>query len=139
MITFVAKIKSDGGLDFGSSHNLRRFRQWCKEHPGKELRIQEMKRVRSLNQNRLYWFYLEVIERETGNRAEYLHELFKQDLLPPQWISVLGKEIRIAKSTTELTKLEFVDYMEKISALTEVPIPNTEDYHRYVDTAPLQE
>lgn len=137
-MTFIVKIDTKGGMDFGSPYNLGRFRQWCKENLGKSLRIEEMKHTRSMSQNKLYWLFLEVIERETGNNSEDLHEYFKRVLLKPKWIKVLENDIRIPGSTTELTKVEFSEYMEKISALTEIPIPDTEKYNEGLDSAPLK-
>ncbi len=139
MTTFLVKIDSKGGMDFGSSFNLSRFRQFCKENIGKELRIERHERKRSMSQNALYWLYLGIIERETGNLADDLHQYFKRVLLPPKFITVLGQEIKVPKSTTELTKVEFSEYMEKIAAKVDVPIPDTKQYHKYFDSAPLKD
>jgi len=137
-MTFLATIQKDGGLNFGSSYNLSRFRQWCKENPGKELRIESVVHIRSNSQNRFYWLYLEVIERETGNVANDLHEYFKRVLLPPRFIKVLGKEVKIPASTTDLKKIEFGDYMEKINAMTGVEIPDAKAYKKFMDSAPMK-
>jgi hypothetical protein len=137
-ISFTTKIDSKGGLDFGSEYNLGRFRQYCKENIGKVLRIELQTNTRTLSQNALYWLYLEVIERETGNNANDMHEYFRRTLLPPKFIKVMGKEIKIPKSTTELKKTEFGDYMDRISAETGVAIPDTEAYLAKLDLAPLR-
>jgi hypothetical protein len=65
-----------------------------------------------------------VIEKETGNDAQDLHEYFKRVFLPPRFTKVLGKEIKLPASTTGLTKAEFGDYLDKICAETNVPIPD---------------
>ena len=70
------------------------------------------------------WFYLGVVERDTGNNAGDLHEYFKRTLLPPKHITVMGKEIKIPASTTELSKIEMGDYLDRICAETDIPIPN---------------
>jgi len=137
-MTFLTKIDAKGGMDFGSEFNLARFRQFCKENKGKALRIELEVSTRSLSQNNLYWFYLEIIERETGNNKDDLHEYFKRKHLPPKFIKVLGKEIKIARSTTDLKKHEFGEYMEKICAETNVTIPDTESYKEFMDSAPLK-
>jgi hypothetical protein len=49
----------------------------------------------------------------------------------------MGKDIKVPQSTTNLKKYEFGDYMDKISALTSVPIPDTESYLREMELAPL--
>lgn len=138
MSTFLVKIDKDGGLDFGSEYNLARFRQFCRENKGKTLRIEEEISTRTLSQNNLYWFYLEIIERETGNNKNDLHEYFKRKHLSPKFIKVLGKEIKIPRSTTELKKHEFSDYLEKICAETGVEIPDTESYRNFMENAPLK-
>lgn len=135
-MTFIAKAKN-GGMDFGSDYNTARFKQWLKDNEGKELRIQPLTRKRTLNQNDFYWFYLEIIERETGNNANDLHEYFKRLLLPPKFVQVMNKTIKLPKSTTELNKVEFSDYMDKICAEVEIPIPDVESYKKYKDGAPM--
>lgn len=121
-------VKSNGiGLDFGSDTHRATFHDDLKEHVGKTYRIERVMPTRSLSQNALYWFYLGVIESETGNNADDLHQYFKRTLLKPKIINVMGKEIRVPCSTTELSKLEFGEYMEKICAETNVPIPDPKD------------
>ena len=94
-----------------------------------------------MSQNNLYWLFLTVIQRETGNNAGDLHEYFKRELLQPKFIKVMikGKEIerKIPASTTELSKTEFIDYMDRISALTEIAIPDTEAFLGWRDSSPL--
>lgn len=136
--SFTVKIDEKGGLNFGSDFNLARFRQFCKENIGKILRIEKQVNTRTLSQNSLYWLYLGVIERETGNSANDLHEYFRRTLLPPKFIKVLGKEIKVPRSTTELNKIEFSDYMDKISSEVEIEIPDSEAYNDYKDSAPLK-
>lgn len=143
MITFLAKIDEKGGMDFGSFHNISRFRQYCKEHIGKILRIEPQVTTRTMSQNKYYWLYLEVIERETGNNANDLHEYFKREFLPPKFIKIRinGKEVerKIPASTTELNKIEFGDYLDKISAETNIAIPDSESYLREMELAPLKD
>jgi len=124
---FVATIK-DGRLSLGSEHNKIRFQRFLEGNEGKTIRITEAtKPLRSISQDRFYWLYLELIERETGNSAKDLHEWAKRKFLPAKFIKVMGGELRIPGSTTELTKGEFSDYLDKICAETEVPIPNPEE------------
>lgn len=136
--TFITKIDEKGGMDFGSDFNLARFKHFCKEHIGQTLHIELQQSTRSMSQNSFYWLYLEVIERETGNSASDLHEYFKRKHLPAKFIKVLGNEIKIPASTRELKKDEFSDYLDKISAETNITIPDSESYLREIDLAPLQ-
>lgn len=90
------------------------------------LDIDKKTNVRSRSQNNYYWMYLGVIEDETGNEANDLHELFKRKFLPPQFKTILGHDLKLPASTTTLSKHDFSEYMEKICAETGVPIPDPE-------------
>lgn len=139
--TFIFTAK-EGKMTWGSTYNHERFRQNLRENEGKEYRIEPLISTRSMSQNSLYHLFLDVICRETGNDHNNLHEYLKRELLPPKFIKVniKGKEVerKIPASTTDLTKTEFCDFMDKISSLTGVPIPDTEQYHQYYDSAPLK-
>lgn len=137
VVAFNAKCKV-GGLDFGSPFNESRFKQFCKDNVGKVMHLEPEVSTRSLNQNNLYWMYLGIIERETGNNANDLHEYFRRALLAPKIIKVMGKDIKIPRSTKELKKHEFSDYMDKICAESGVAIPDTEQYLKEIDLAPLR-
>jgi len=80
--------------------------------------------IRNIKMNALYWVYLTVLEVETGNDKNNLHEYFKQKFLQRNLITVFEEEIQSETSTTKLTKKEFVQYLEKIQifALTELSI-----------------
>ena len=128
---FNAIIKS-GELDFGSDHNQARFRQWLKDREGKKVRISEFVSQRTNSQNSFYWAYLDIISRETGDDPNSLHEYLKRKLLPPRFVMVLGKEIKLPASTTKLSKIEMSEYVDRISALVNVPVPNPEDLLGYL-------
>lgn len=120
----------NGELDFGSEFHQTQVRMFLLDNEGKQLLLTKPQTKRTLSQNNFYWFYLGVIEQETGNNADDLHEFFKHKLLPKKLIIIHGKadhELVVNKSTTELSKLEFTEYMDKISAMTGVPVPNPED------------
>lgn len=105
--------------------NKRSFLDFLEQNNGKKLvmEIEIDKARRSLDQNAFYWLYLGVIEKETGNTATDLHELFKRKFLPPIPKKILGTEFKIPASTTTLNKAEFGEYLDKICSLTNVPIP----------------
>ena len=126
-MVIYGKIKD---LSFKPNNN-REYLDFLEQNEGKdvEVEINVKKSRRSLDQNSFYWLYLGVIERETGNLATDLHELFKRKFLPPIPKKILGVEFKIPASTTELNKAEFGEYMDKICALTNVPIPIIEDKH----------
>jgi hypothetical protein len=79
---------------------------------------------RSDLQNRYYFAYLGLVAENTGNNVMDLHEYFKRYFLTPKFIKVLGKEIKIPSSTTDLNKIEWSEYLDKICALVDVPLPD---------------
>jgi len=87
---------------------------------------------RTISQNSLYWAYLGIIESETGNTADDLHNYFRRKLLPPKFTTVMGEEIKLPRSTTELSKLEFGEYMDKIASLSGVSVPNPRDLENFI-------
>lgn len=125
-------------MHWNSVYNHGRFRQCLKENEGVDFRIEKLISTRSMSQNSLYHLFLDVICKETGNDHNNLHEYLKRELLPPKFIKILinGKEVerKIPASTTELNKTDFGDYMDKISSLTNVPIPDTEAFKNWRDT-----
>jgi len=104
--------------------------------------IRKDKRNRSTVQNAYYWFLLTMLETDTGNDKEDLHEYFKEKWLRDTYkqISVFPDSIgdlTYTKSTTKLTTLEMEDYLEKIRVFASrelgcfLPLPN-ETIHDYL-------
>lgn len=126
-MTFLIQIKN-GKLDFGSDFNSARWHDFLKNNESKWIRIEKPKVVRTLSQNSTYWLYLDMISRETGNEATDLHEFFKQKLLPRKLVVIKGRktahQYEKVQSTTELSKLEFGEYIDRIGALTGIPLPD---------------
>jgi len=135
---FLGKT-TEKGISFGSDFNKRRFLDFCKKKPGVLLRIEEFEKKRSKSQNSLYWMYLNLIEMETGNSSIDLHEFFKKRFLPPKVITIKEHEEEIQRSTTELSRKEFSEYIDKIELLTGVLVPDTQYYEYLRDLAPLIE
>ena len=110
--------------------NKKSWLDYLMSNEGKKLvvEIDLEKGKRSLDQNSFYWLYLGIIEKETGNLATDLHELFKRKFLPPIPKKILGVEFRIPASTTTLSKTDFGEYMDNICSLTNVPIPDIEKF-----------
>lgn len=111
----------------GKISNENKFTEYLTSLKGiYRLEFKKVQTTRSLNQNNYYWLYLGVIAQETGDDPNSLHEYFKRALLPPKFIKVLGKEIKIPASTTKLSKIEMGEYLERICALTSIPLPELE-------------
>ena len=134
-------------MSWETVYNHERFLQNLRQNEGKAYRIEPLISTRSMSQNSLYWMYLEIIQRETGNNANDLHEYFKREFLPPVFIKIkLGKELnakeierKIPASTKALSKTEFIDYMDRICSATNVSIPDTENFLNWRDSSPLKE
>lgn len=95
-----------------------------------EVVIRERKDLRSKRQNDYYWgAYLEIISTDSGSDKKELHQRFTSEFLVSGEKMVFGKPVNIIKSTTDLTKQEFSDYIKKIEALTGVPAPSTKEYN----------
>jgi len=125
-MTYILTVE-EGKLSAGSELNKARLQEELSQNEGKRYKLTKEQTKRSINQNSFYWLYLGIIERETGNSSNDLHEYFKRELLPPKFIKLKGKEHKVTRSTTELNKVEFGEYMEKICAECSVPIPDPQD------------
>ena len=89
-----------------------------------ELVLQKYRKTRTDRQHRFYWAYLHLVAEETGHTEDDLHEFFKAKFLGSRIVMVLGETIEMRVSTTDLSKTGMAEYMDKISALTGVPIPD---------------
>jgi len=126
MTVFLAK--SDGkGFDLGSDINRARLKDDLAKNVGKIYRIERPESKRSLSQNSYYWLFLGIIAREHGDDPEALHEHFKQRFAPRKFGKVKGQEVQFHKSTTQMTKSEFGEYLDRIAAECEVPLPNPKE------------
>lgn len=80
--------------------------------------------TRSVQQNALYWVYLETISRETGDTKEALHEDYKKRFVTPSKEKLSnGHIIELYRTTTEMTKKEFSDYIRSIEMETGILVP----------------
>lgn len=122
MNIFFAK-EEKGELKFSNQKVLHDFLELNKKKTF-WVRIERETGKRSDTQNRFYWAYLRIIANHTGNSENDLHELFKRIFLPPQYKKILGREIKMPASTTNLNKIEFGEYMDRISAETGIAVPD---------------
>ena len=106
-------------------HQLNKFRP--KERVS--LYISSRRPKRTVQQNRYYWHFLEVIGKETGEHdTERLHSLFSGKFLTTGIVEVLGEKVRMKRSTTELSKSDFSEYIMNIEAETGIVAPPTQNY-----------
>ncbi len=120
---FQAEIKN-GKIALSTPESYKRYLSGFDEGTKMVVDIEKKKNKRSLSQNAFYFLYLGVIENETGNTVDDLHELFKRKFLKPVEKTIMGENIRLPNSTKNLSKHEFSEYLDRICALTNVPIPD---------------
>lgn len=125
---FLGQIRN-GKLAVKDVPTYKKYLSTFKEGALVWLTVSEKKKPRSLSQNDYYWAYLRIIEAETGDFAEDLHEFFKRKFLPPRFVNVMGNEVKLPNSTTRLTTDEFSEYISKIERLTSIPSPNPEELY----------
>ena len=101
--------------------------------------VEPYKERRSLNQNSLYWQWIGIISRETGNDPDTVHEAFKQKFLIPEEISFMGEKM-LYRSTAKLDTRSMSEYMDKVYAFTTselgILLPVPEDETNKVADAP---
>lgn len=72
---------------------------------------------RSYEQSKLYWALLTLVERETWNDREYLHELMKMQFLSHKKLVKLWKSrkyVRKVESTAKLKRSDFSTFFTKV-------------------------
>lgn len=108
--------------DLGS---LNPFKKW-------QIEVKEYNPKRSLNQNALLWKWYGIIGKEIGYTPEQLHDACKSKFLGRESkTTVFGEEYETLKSTAELNKKDFSDYMVKIEALAmqyDIKLPSPDYY-----------
>jgi len=125
---FLASIKN-GELVF---NNLRKFEDYLIPFEDKEVEVivRKLKKERSNEQNRYYWgVVIKLLSEHIGYIDEEMHEALKLKFLRDD-----SRKIPTLRSTTDLTTIEFEEYLEKIRiwAAQElncyIPLPNEVDF-----------
>lgn len=116
------------------TEKLDRVIEYLKQLPPNRytIEIEKTKSKRSIPQNKLYWSYLRLIQDETGNDIMDLHNYVKEYLLPPKYVTVFLKEVKLPPSTSKLTKMEFSEMIYQLEKVSGIPMPsewtNAESY-----------
>ena len=79
-----------------------------------EIRIKVRTNNRTIEQNSLYWKWINIMSEETGFTKEEMHELIKYKFLKRTSINNNGVEEVKLKSTTSLTVKEFTKLMDDV-------------------------
>lgn len=78
--------------------------------------IEPIRSNRSLNQLAYLGVSFTRIAGHTGHSATELHEIFKRLLLPPRITKYRGREIKMAATTTTLSKDEMGEFIDRVIA-----------------------
>lgn len=127
--SFIITVEG-GQPKFTSDYAKALFKQFLGQFEGKTINLKVDPKIpkRSERQNAYYWMYLSVIARETGYSPNELHSLFKGKFLSSGIVEMFNEKVRKTKSTTDLNKSEFVEYIMQIAEFTDVPSPDTTPY-----------
>lgn len=103
--------------------NRQRLEEWSRQHPGKQFLVTIGKRgsKRSHPQNRYYWGVV-IQEVKLGfinigyeMSEDQTHEFLKERFNPITIENKAGITIDVPGSTTQMTKTQFSEYIEKIA------------------------
>ena len=92
-----------------------------------EITVKKWRKKRSLDQNALYWVWLQIIAKDLGYDTEELHSSFRSMFLTDR-----SKKIPLVRSTTALNTLEFINYLkavERQASSLGIVLPVTENHH----------
>ena len=81
-----------------------------------EVIIRTLKTTRSIEQNRLYWSWINILADEMGYTKDGMHDAMREELLAPVFYRCIrsGEERSRLRSTTELSVKEFTAYLEAL-------------------------
>lgn len=93
-----------------------RFNNYLQEFEGKEvvIKIREVEHGRSIEQNALWWTWIELIGKEVGMSKEETHTLLKYKFLKKDVVKEDGTIETILKGTSTLTVEEFNLLMKEV-------------------------
>ena len=109
-------------------HQINKFKEGTKV----TLEIHTRKPKRTEQQNKYWWVYITLIGGETGHTPEEIHEWAKRMFLPPRYVKIMKTEMKLPASTPLLSKSEMSDYLDRISAATNVPLPDPSTLKNYI-------
>ena len=84
---------------------------------GHAVKIEDYKKNRSGQQNKLYWSLLGIIAKDLGYDLDDLHTAVKVRFLGTEDKFIAGQPITLAKSTRKLNTKEFTELVDKVYAL----------------------
>lgn len=111
-------MKNYGKIENGKLilENEQKFNKSLQYFEGKNivLKIREVEIQRTIEQNSLYWVWIDILASELGYQKNEMNQLIKYKFLKKDVVNEKGqKEVRLM-STTTLSKKEFSQLMENI-------------------------
>lgn len=130
--TFTGKIVRKENENFLIYNYPKIVRQYlnlsCRPGDNVTITLTNKAPKRTLQQNNYYWLYLGLIALSSGHDTKMLHDRFRGEFLSKGITEVFGAKTRKVKSTTDLNRPEFCEYLERIEVLTEIPLPDCEPF-----------
>lgn len=77
--------------------------------------VEPYRKKRTNSQGALYFKWVSIIARETGNSQDDVHDALKDKFCPPRTV-ILGDEERHIRTTTKLSTVEMSAYMDAVQA-----------------------
>ena len=111
-------MKNYGKIENGKLilENEQKFNKSLQYFEGKNivLKIREVEMQRTIEQNSLYWVWIDILASELGYQKNEMNQLIKYKFLKKDVVNEkVQKEVRMM-STTTLSKKEFSQLMENI-------------------------
>lgn len=79
------------------------------------IKIEKVKAIRSLQQNKLYWVYNKILSDTIGYDKDELHEIIKYKFLTKEKVDTnTGEVYNYVGSTTKLNKSEFANFVSDL-------------------------
>lgn len=114
-LTYYCKVTPSGEFE---GLPTRKFRKEVAQLFGGrsiEITVTKKKKKRSVRQNSYYWLLVTMISDHTGFTKEEVHAILKQRFLKVERVNeVTGAIYEYVRSTTELSTVEYEDYLEDV-------------------------
>jgi hypothetical protein len=123
--TASAVITPDGKLELSDQAEFKRAMRHFKRG-NVTIRVEVDRGRRSAQANRYYRLVLGEISEHTGHDPDELHEYFKHKFMEPETLTVLGEQVEVFTTVTNVDKFTF--YVDRVRrfALDELGIVTPE-------------
>lgn len=81
--------------------------------PAKQITIEDYSPRRSLQQNRRYWLWVNMVAKHVGHEPDEIHEMMKEKFLGTRVIEIAGERAQVSPSTRKLKVKDFREYVDK--------------------------